>query len=381
MCEIAVTKNQVALRENGGADDIIALARLLCESNDDGLGVVAVHTDGETFSYNRYKHHEPDFDDVRDFLLDNDEAWRFVLHARLATAGGVGFAETHPISVKGCPKTDLDYVVHNGVVHQHDTLMAQYEADGHEFTTDVDSEVIAHAHGEIPDELEEMDEPDISGRLNYLLFSDDGILVKTTTKYEVGDDFTMACGFRSDDMEWSRDNKPGYHLFRPDGESSFRRKEKKYASVRKNARRGPGWAWGGRTTTTQTRFSGSGSQQKSEAGGKDADQTKVASTAGGTHYAGRNWCTVHERTYNNQCPECFRNPNDTGDSCRIHEESPEDEGSDSGELQFDWDYCEDHGEHYPPDKECPDCQYNEQKRSQRRGTAGRFASALLPNGK
>jgi predicted glutamine amidotransferase len=171
------------------------------EEQGDGIGIVMVKHDGESFTYNTYCSTKPHWATVWSFIGRHfNEAWRVVIHARYKTAGAVNREGCHPIHVTD-ENVEFDHVVHNGSVKRHQQRRSALEADGHVFNTDVDSEVIAHTVKELPDSVEDFDTStyDLTGNLNYLLFAERGILVRTSRKYHLTDDFLMTCSRRDFD--------------------------------------------------------------------------------------------------------------------------------------------------------------------------------------
>lgn len=209
MCELALVNPSdmdvmVQEEENEDEDDDsvadwVEYIYSMYQQNPHGLGLVAIHTDGESFSYEREIFGGKDesemvniINDTIDFFYDNENAWRVAIHARLATCGEVCEKTAHPIDVD-CPKTDIDFVMHNGVVNQHQKRKKRMEDRGHEFKTEVDSELIPHDHGSIPDSIEDVEGTSLTGTLNYLLFTDERILVRSTSRYrDDSESFRMA---------------------------------------------------------------------------------------------------------------------------------------------------------------------------------------------
>jgi len=63
-----------------------------------------------------------------------------ILHTRWATTGEVTEANAHP----HCDCKKNIWVVHNGIIENYKPLKARLEKEGHKFTTETDTEVIAH---------------------------------------------------------------------------------------------------------------------------------------------------------------------------------------------------------------------------------------------
>jgi len=165
------------------------------QSNSDGMGALAVYRneDEGSFSYEEYAQAIPTWAEFLAFLEDvESEAWRVILHARLSTTGEDNDQNTHPLEVG--EGSDFEWVVHNGVVSNHEQLRTAAERAGHEYATDVDSESIAHCVGSLPEDTDDIDERgeyNLQGSLNYILCNEDGIFVKNTGKYEWSDNFTV----------------------------------------------------------------------------------------------------------------------------------------------------------------------------------------------
>lgn len=217
MCEIAVADADLLTQDVEGF--VEGCAESMYKKNPHGIGFVAVYPDAEdgTFAYDVAKAQYPDWEQITNWLRERSDAWRVIVHARLATAGGKGFEQTHPIYV---PDEDCDanWVVHNGIVRRARSKREDLIADeDHEFNTTVDSEVIAHKYPDLPtDSLDEFEEADISGRLNWLLLGDEQILLRNSGKYIITEDFRVTC--RNEWIEDSTDVGQEYALITPDKE-------------------------------------------------------------------------------------------------------------------------------------------------------------------
>lgn len=151
MCEIAIIDP-----DKYSPHEIKGIAMELYESMRSSLGVVAVHDNDGKFDYDIYKAVEPDRDDLLDFIEEVDEsgANRVIIHGRLKTHGANTKEHAHPLKVD-CEECNIDYVLHNGVIGGYDYAKEQHEQVGHEYNTEVDSEIIAHDFGKVPESFDE----------------------------------------------------------------------------------------------------------------------------------------------------------------------------------------------------------------------------------
>lgn len=184
----------------------------------DGLGFVAAYPDGDRWAYETYVAVAFDRDDVDAWLADQQNARRIIGHARMATSGGRGVDEAHPLAIE-CDECDAELVCHNGIVYEggkYDPLIR----DGHTYTTGVDSETIAHAHGSMATDVDDVTIPDLSGQLHYVLCGERSIIVRTEHAYAHFGDGTIARCSRlvSDDC----DTDPKLSVIRPDGTDTRR---------------------------------------------------------------------------------------------------------------------------------------------------------------
>jgi len=159
-----------------------------------------------------------------------------------------------------CGKCDAKHVVHNGSVRNYANKRSQLATAGHDINTPVDSEIIGHKVGEIPDSIEDHNRRtyNFRGNLNYLVFAEDGILVRVSDKYHLADNFTMTC--RPDeldafeegtDTEWMRIT-PGGNIETKERVERQRRTSSTYRGVGRGK-------WGSRSSASTSSQSASGS--------------------------------------------------------------------------------------------------------------------------
>lgn len=167
---------------------------LLYRSMRSSLGVVAVKEEDEQFQYDVLKATSPERRGVFNFVDEHyEDAERFIIHGRLATQGAVNIQNSHPLEVE-CDECNIDYVLHNGVVVDSEQTRSNHESRGHEYETPVDSEVIAHAHGDVPDDFEDS-RVDLFGRQPaFLLLNEERIYIYTGSRgrYTLTNDARMA---------------------------------------------------------------------------------------------------------------------------------------------------------------------------------------------
>lgn len=272
MCEIAVVDP-----EQTDVQSIFQLASTLYEEQGDGVGILAVLRDEDEgkFEYRKYKSAKPAWQSLWSFLRRNAErTWRFIVHARAMTDGDVNRQNTHPLSVD-CEQCDTQWMVHNGVVRKHKKVRGGLVSNGHTFSTEVDSEVIAHKHGEIPDTLDDIDDhrTKLGGSLNYILAGEERILVHLQQKYHVTDDFVVTCATRKrkepfkdfDDM----DNESEWILISPDGEMEREERKRWYGQSKyrgrgtnRTGKRGTKNKWNARQKKSEKSSDDSGAEEQ-----------------------------------------------------------------------------------------------------------------------
>jgi predicted glutamine amidotransferase len=191
MCEIAILRpaeySPVKLKE---------VAMELYESMRSSLGVVAVYNKGDHFDYSIYKSINPEREALLNFVETEHDAHRLIIHGRLATQGAVTVEHQHPLEVD-CPECDVDYVIHNGVVHSYTYEQRQHISDGHEYSTEVDSEVIAHNYGSVPTDFDGGVPEHHDHQPSFILMNDDAIFIHGSRGYHLTEYATMTRTHRS----------------------------------------------------------------------------------------------------------------------------------------------------------------------------------------
>jgi len=240
MCEIAVCNP-----ESCNLSIMHQIAAKFHAEQGDGLGVLAVKHNSDGFEYETYKSTTPHWQTLHEFMSRHlNDTWRFVIHGRFGTCGGVNRAAAHPIHVD-CDKCEFDHVVHNGSVRNHRSIRAGLIGAEHDFNTKVDSEILAHKVSELPESVADHGQStySFSGNLNYLLFADDGILIRVSKKYHLTDDVSMTCSRRSfenpDELGFERSKNEWMLITPAEGQPDVETKEYTYSRSRsKNTRSG-----------------------------------------------------------------------------------------------------------------------------------------------
>lgn len=227
------------------------LAATFFEEQEDGLGVLAVIDNEDSFDYRSYKSTDPHWQTLYGFLNRVwTDSYRIVVHGRASTGGGVNRENAHPIRMD-CSECDAQYVVHNGSVRKHRNLRSQLTRRDHELNTPVDSEIIGHKVGSIPESIDDHTRNTyaFTGNLNYLVFAEDGILVRVSSKYHLADDFTMTC--RPDELDdFEEGNDTEWMKVSPGGE--LETKERRSYSTSSSSTSSGNYGWGAYRDNSRT---------------------------------------------------------------------------------------------------------------------------------
>jgi glutamine phosphoribosylpyrophosphate amidotransferase len=193
MCELAILNPS-----KYSVEDLTEIAMGIYESQRDSLGIVGiVEIDGRTsFEYPTFKDTNPDEDDVYEFVDDfADWSTRLIIHGRLATQGEVTEENAHPLEIE-CDKCNVDYVLHNGVCYNYKREKPWLADDGHNFQTDVDSEIIAHNWGDVPSDFDH-ETLHNAGQSAYILLNEERAFIFTNGRYNLHETGTMALNYRN----------------------------------------------------------------------------------------------------------------------------------------------------------------------------------------
>lgn len=176
MCEIAILDP-----EDYTKAEQYRVTESIFATMGDGLGLTYVKDNGGRLNYEVYKSISPKEMDVADFIDTHEaESELVVIHGRLATHGEIRDEHTHPLSIE-CDCCDVDYVAHNGVLRGHRRIRERLDDEGHDFTTEVDSEVLAHQYEEVPTDFEDYTYQ--QGQPAYVLMSRDSMFVYSGRGY------------------------------------------------------------------------------------------------------------------------------------------------------------------------------------------------------
>jgi hypothetical protein len=165
------------------------LAVSIYNSQRSSLGLLAVYKMDDHFEYDPWTAVVPSKEQLRSFIEDvfqQDDLWRIVIHGRLATHGEVIEEHAHPLEIE-CDECDIDYLLHNGVVREHRDFRLAHEDDNHTYSTEVDSEAIAHQFGTVPESIEDTHEDTaiLAPQPAYILANRDRFYVHNGYGYEL----------------------------------------------------------------------------------------------------------------------------------------------------------------------------------------------------
>lgn len=182
MCELAILGP-----EEASAEELANFAFRIYRRQNDALGLVGVLEEDEEFAFLTFKSIDPKVENVESFIegvQEEDDSTMLVIHGRMATHGERSVKGAHPINID-CPECDVEMVLHNGVVIQHERMRSDHKQLGHDYTTDVDSEVIAHAHGAVPTDFDDTMNRKFSREPAFILLNEDAIYTWASPRYHL----------------------------------------------------------------------------------------------------------------------------------------------------------------------------------------------------
>lgn len=189
MCEIAILDP-----DEHSHGDLIDISMEIYSTMRSSLGVLIVRDpeDVDGFRFDTYKAVEPDHVELSAFLEGAlmDDVEQVIIHGRLATHGEITVENAHPLEIE-CEECDIDYLLHNGIVSRHEQLRPQQEAEGHNVKTAVDSEVIAHAFGDVPRDLENTDMSKHGYQPAFILANREAVYIRSS-RYVLAENGRMA---------------------------------------------------------------------------------------------------------------------------------------------------------------------------------------------
>jgi predicted glutamine amidotransferase len=190
MCELAIIDP-----EEYRTQDILEASMNVYYAMQSSLGILVPRKVDGGFEYGIYRAVDPDVDFLRGFIEDQkDDAFRFIIHGRLATTGSVIEEHAHPLKID-CDECDVDYLLHNGIIRNHYYDRLDHEEEGHAYSTEVDSEVIAHDHGGVPESFDH-GTLDYQHQPAYVLANDQRVFIHTNGNYSLNGDGCMAHTYR-----------------------------------------------------------------------------------------------------------------------------------------------------------------------------------------
>jgi hypothetical protein len=197
MCEIAILDP-----DRYSYVELSSAAMEVYNAMGDSLGLVGIVQGDDAYKFEVYKATKPSAPDVNDWMQGvADDAERILIHGRLATQGACNIQNSHPLKID-CGECDADFVMHNGAIFSYERVKKAVEADGHNIHTDVDSEVIAHQFGGVPD-FGDVYKSGFEREPAFIVGNGSEVYVFTEGRYQLTQDMRLSLPYR--------DFGPSYH--------------------------------------------------------------------------------------------------------------------------------------------------------------------------